>query len=203
MCFQLKDEELTDALQWFRSLPMWLEVTNTEGRKCRAVHACWDEHEIQTIKTFKDLMGGIDASFLTLATKTDSPLFKATEIVLKGKEVKLPEGEYFVDKNGHKRTSVRSRWFDVPAETFGNYALQSNLVCNIKLPDEIRSTAKPYPTTEPPVFVGHYWLDALTPKKLAVNVACLDYSVAKGCFLCAYRWDGEQQLENSKFVVAR
>ena len=176
---QLKEAELTDALQWFRSLPMWLEVTNAEGRICRAVHACWDEQEISVIKKFKDLFGGIESSFLTLATKPDSPLFKATEIVLKGKEVKLPDGEYFLDKDGHKRTAVRSRWFDVPAETYGDYALESNFDCNIKLPAEIRAAAKPYPTAEPPVFVGHYWLDAPTPKKLAVNVACLDYSVAK------------------------
>jgi hypothetical protein len=28
----------------------------------------------------------------------------------------------------------------------------------------------------------------------------LDYSVAKGGFLCAYRWQGEQQLNNEHFV---
>jgi hypothetical protein len=33
----------------------------------------------------------------------------------------------------------------------------------------------------------------------ATNVACLDYSVAKGGMLCAYRWDGEQELLNDKF----
>jgi hypothetical protein len=31
-------------------------------------------------------------------------------------------------------------------------------------------------------------------------VACLDYSVAKGGFLCAYRWNGEQKLRNENFV---
>jgi hypothetical protein len=32
------------------------------------------------------------------------------------------------------------------------------------------------------------------------NVACLDYSVAKGGFLCAYRWDGEQKLTSERLV---
>jgi hypothetical protein len=37
---------------------------------------------------------------------------------------------------------------------------------------------------------------------LAPNVACLDYSVAakSGGRLVAYRWDGEQRLDNAKFV---
>jgi hypothetical protein len=28
----------------------------------------------------------------------------------------------------------------------------------------------------------------------------VDWSVAKGGFLCAYRWDGEQELNAGKFV---
>ena len=60
--------------------------------------------------------------------------------------------------------------------------------------------AVPYPTTAKPVFVGHYWLSAPRPEILADNVACLDYSVAKGGFLCAYRWHGEQKLSNDNFV---
>jgi hypothetical protein len=53
--------------------------------------------------------------------------------------------------------------------------------------------AAPYPATAKPVFIGHSWLSAQRPALLADNVACLDYSVAKGGFLCAYRWDGEQK----------
>lgn len=47
--------------------------------------------------------------------------------------------------------------------------------------------------------MGHYWFKG-TPKKLADNVACLDYSVARGGKLVAYRFDGEQVLDNDKFV---
>ena len=49
-------------------------------------------------------------------------------------------------------------------------------------------------------FVGHYWLSGPRPKLLRHNVACLDWSVAKGGFLCAYRWDGEQVLDEKHFV---
>jgi hypothetical protein len=51
------------------------------------------------------------------------------------------------------------------------------------------------------VFLGHYWLDT-EPQVLAPNVACLDYSVAakSGGKLVAYRWSGEQRLDNDNFV---
>jgi hypothetical protein len=32
------------------------------------------------------------------------------------------------------------------------------------------------------------------------NVACVDYSVAKGGILVAYRWDGEKKLSHKNFV---
>ncbi|MBA4192406.1 MAG: hypothetical protein C0467_30940 [Planctomycetaceae bacterium] len=50
------------------------------------------------------------------------------------------------------------------------------------------------------MFLGHYWLSTERPEVLAENVARLDFSVAKGGFLCAYRWQGEQKLSNKNFV---
>jgi hypothetical protein len=50
------------------------------------------------------------------------------------------------------------------------------------------------------MFIGHYWLSAQRPEILADKLACLDYRVAKGGFLCAYRWHGEQKLRNESFV---
>ena len=53
---------------------------------------------------------------------------------------------------------------------------------------------------EKPVFVGHYWLQ---PPVAAFNeqIACLDYSVAAGGVLAAYRFDGESTIDNAKFVT--
>lgn len=48
-----------------------------------------------------------------------------------------------------------------------------------------------------PVFVGHHWFSghpAIETPKLAV----LDWSVARGGRLVAYRWDGEETLSNDK-----
>ncbi len=58
-----------------------------------------------------------------------------------------------------------------------------------------------YGLEEPPVFFRHYWLPADAPKvPLPPNVACLDFSVAKGGDLTAYQWDGDRNLDASKFV---
>jgi hypothetical protein len=86
-------------------------------------------------------------------------------------------------------------------QTYRTYALQSDEIdCDLELDESVIEQATPYPTTAKPVFVGHYWLSAMRPEVLAENVACLDYSVAKGGFLCAYRWQGEQKLRNDHFV---
>lgn len=61
-----------------------------------------------------------------------------------------------------------------------------------------QSTVDSYAREAFPVFVGHYWLMG-TPTPLADNVACTDYSVAKGGKLVAYRWDGESVLSPEKF----
>jgi hypothetical protein len=70
----------------------------------------------------------------------------------------------------------------------------------VPLEQAVIDAAAPYPADAKPVFIGHYWLTAARPELLAENVACLDYSVAKGGFLCAYRWDGEQKLTRQHFV---
>jgi hypothetical protein len=48
------------------------------------------------------------------------------------------------------------------------------------------------------LFIGHYWLTGI-PQLLSDKVACVDYSVAKGGKLVAYRWDGEPVLAQDKF----
>ena len=56
-----------------------------------------------------------------------------------------------------------------------------------------------YGGSEIPVFIGHYWFKG-DPERISPNVACLDYYVAKGGKLVAYRWSGESQISNDNFV---
>lgn len=198
---QLPPEELTSYLNWFRTLPMWLDLD-----RLRVVHACWDERAMRQIADTHQECGGITTEFLHSACREGNPLFAPVEVILKGKEGKLPNGVSFEDKDGHERSAIRTRWYLPPhGHTYRTYALQSDeIACDLALDEAVVAAAAPYPAGSKPVFVGHYWLSAHRPTVLADNVACLDFSVAKGGFLCAYRWNGEQKLRNENFVwVAR
>jgi len=194
---QLEPDELQWYLDWFRTLPMWLDLDGL-----RAVHACWDEQAMSKIAVDLKQQGGITTDFVYSACKKGNALYAPVEVVLKGKEGKLPDGASFQDKDGHERTEIRTRWYLDPKEhTYQTYALQSDeIACGLGLDEAVIAAATPYPCTAQPVFVGHYWLSANRPEVLAENVACLDFSVAKGGFLCAYRWSGEQKLSNKNFV---
>jgi hypothetical protein len=194
---QLTPDELVSHLNWFRTLPMWLDLDGL-----RVVHACWDDQAINKIDEALKEQGGVTTAFLQSACNKGNALFAPVDVVLKGKEAALPEGKFFHDKDGNKRTEIRSRWYLPPqGHTYRSYALQSDeIACDLELDWSVIEKAAPYPTTAKPVFVGHYWLSAQRPEILADNVACLDYSVAKDGFLCAYRWQGEQELSNDNFV---
>lgn len=192
---QLTDKKLANAINWFGTLPMWLDLDGL-----RVVHACWDDKSIATIKLARPECEDITNEFLHSACTPGNPLFEAVEIVLKGKEVALPDGISFADKDGHIRTSTRTRWYASPhGQTYRTYALTDTIDCNLELEPSVVLSASQYPPAKP-VFVGHYWLAGEHPKILADNVACVDYSVAKGGFLCAYRWQGEQKLTNDHFA---
>lgn len=197
---QLTPNELRSALEWFRTLPLWLELDGL-----RAVHACWDEQAIALISDATKDQGGLTPDLLQSACREDKPLYAPVEIILKGREGKLPAGANFLDKDGHPRTEIRTRWYLPPqGHTYRTYALHSDeIACDLPLEESIVDEAVPYPATAKPVFLGHYWLSAKRPQLLANNVACLDFSVAKGGFLCAYRWQGEQTLRNENFVWFR
>jgi hypothetical protein len=194
---QLSPEELRSYLDWFRTIPLWLELDGL-----RAVHACWDEPSMQRIANACSLDDGLTDEFLHDACRKGASLFEPVEIVLKGKEGKLPSGMSFGDKDGNIRTKIRTRWYlDARGRTYRTYALQSNEIdCDLELDESVMAAARPYPEDAKPVFFGHYWLSATHPAVLAHNVACLDFSVAKNGFLCAYRWNGEKTLNNENFV---
>lgn len=196
---QLRPDELKYYLDWFRTMPLWLELDGL-----RVVHACWDERQVKEIALALEVYGGITTGFLQLACKEEESLFEPVETVLKGKEVPLPDGLTVLDKDGTVRTEIRTRWYlSSEGHTYRTYALQSDdVACDLPLAMSVVEEAVPYPTTAKPVFVGHYWLSADRPAVLAENVACLDYSVAKSGFLCGYRWEGEQKLRNDNFVWA-
>ena len=195
---QLDAQEMTQALEWFRSLPVSIDLG-----ALRVVHACWDPDNLQLIARSLEDHGRMTPEFLYLATQTGHPLYTAIERVMKGPEMMLPDGCFMVDKEGNKRRSTRIRWFE-PHEkhTYASYsipALQHPELVTVPVPDFVKPA--PYAKTNPPVFVGHYWLPDRSPAPLSTNIACVDYSVAKDGMLTAYRYGGESVLRAANFVT--
>jgi hypothetical protein len=188
---QVPPGELNSYLNWFRTLPFWLDLDGL-----RVVHACWDETRMARIQ------GPVTDDFLYSACLPGGGLFEPVEAILKGKEARLPAGTTFRDKDGHERTSARVKWYEAPhGLTYRTYVMAGEPVeSDLPLPQEVIQAAVPYPEDSKPVFVGHYWMRAEQPRLLRRNIACVDWSVAKGGFLCAYRWDGEQELDDAKFA---
>ncbi|WP_166819782.1 metallophosphoesterase [Thalassoroseus pseudoceratinae] len=191
-------DQLRETLEWFRTLPMWLELDGF-----RAAHACWDREQIQRIaesRTVDDQPEIWTDEFLFQAGRSGTPLFKAVEEILKGKEIRLPPGSKHIDKDGHARSALRAQWYRLPdGETFRTYALPPNETYPNDAVTEV-AHIRPYDSDEPPMFCGHYWLRGERPELLATNICCLDWSVAKDGMLCGYRWDGEAELSEDKFV---
>lgn len=191
-----REEEWEEWLDWFRTLPLFLEIDGV-----RAVHACWDARRIERLRG-RTLA---DGEFLRRSTITGTPEHRAIENVLKGPEMALPDGETYPDKDGIPRRSFRARWWDLPDEPtpMRDLTLPEPLEIHHEAPAwEIRRLPN-YGPAEPPVFFGHYWRpphSAKTPYRH--NIACLDYSAARGEHpLVAYRWEGEQRLSGEKFIL--
>lgn len=119
---QLSPGFLKSSLNWFRTLPLWLDLPGL-----RVVHGCWDEEQIEFISAGRKSCGGVTTEFLKSACVEGKPLFDPVEIVLKGKEMKLPNGASFKDKDGHVRTAARTRWYLSPRnQTYRNYSGSSD-----------------------------------------------------------------------------
>jgi len=193
--FKGREDEWHDWLNWFKRLPFSLDLGGI-----RAVHATWSPEEVAYLST-QTLE---DPAFLRASAEAGTPEFFAIETLLKGVTAPLPEGCSFLDEQRIERSDVRIRWWEKPAgRTYRQLAFpESSVVPDLAMPRRQDVTWCHYPATEKPVFFGHYWLPPTPrPAPVTANAACLDYSVAaQGGSLVAYRWDGEPNLLENKFV---
>lgn len=185
-----------DAIRWFWTLPLWLDLGDL-----KIVHACWDNAAIESISN--ELGGGhhLDESMLVSASREGTWQYNAVETLLKGKEIQLRNGTSFHDKDSTERHHIRVRWWDRGATTYKEAFMGPESARKYVPDDEIHGDhLVEYSHDEPPVFLGHYWLEG-DPEPLAPNIACLDFSVANtGGKLVAYRWSGERELRQENFV---
>lgn len=183
-------------IQWFLQLPIFIEKENF-----RVVHACWDDALIAYIKSIAP-DNILPVEVIYNAQQKGTLDYEAIERTLKGKEEKLPEGFHFHDKDGTKREDARIKWWLHPdGLTFDQFLFGD--IHDLKGQPILKGSFEnhnSYSSSEKPVFIGHYWLNEEDPVLQTKNVVCLDYSVAKGGKLVAYRWNGEIEL-NKKFII--
>jgi hypothetical protein len=202
---QLNIDERSFYLDWFRTFRLWLDLG-----EIRIVHACWHQPSIDLIKQQlgSNQFTSIE-SFANAARKTDpwSPLYAATETILKGPELVLAKygAKNFKDKDGNIRREARVRWWrdrattlkelaEIPAGSLDEGGQSYGELSDV-LVDEIdrRYTYE----GKVPVIYGHYWRTGV-PIELEDWTrlsACVDFSAVKGGTLVAYRWSGESSID--------
>jgi hypothetical protein len=193
--FQNRQKEYEDYLDWFKSLPLYYEAATF-----RAVHACWDHNNIEILR--KTLVNDrLTDDLIYQSVKVGSALNEAIDQTLKGKEMKMPKGLFFKDKDGTQRTEIRIKWWEDPSQmTYKSISVEP--IDNLpEQPIELTdlNSLNFYPNHDKKVFFGHYWLKG-EPTFYKDNICCLDYSVAKGGKLVAYRLNEETILDNGKLI---
>ncbi|MDH2435129.1 metallophosphoesterase [Pokkaliibacter sp. MBI-7] len=195
--FALYQHEWETFLQWFMTLPLFIEETHF-----RVVHACWDD---ALIRRFAERCpnGVMDHDFLLRSVTPGSFEFDVAERLMRGTDLRLPDGRFISSRDGvHRRFFRTSYWLDNP-QTYGEVLFQPD-----PLPEDIavmpissydRARLLYYGAEHPPLFIGHYWREG-HPAPLTNNIACLDYSAVKYGKLVAYRMDTEHRIHPGKFV---
>ena len=204
---QLSDAEKDYWIDWFRTLPLWLELDGL-----RVVHACWHQDSIDLLT--REFGGATfpegDEAFLKANTKQD-PIWEAIEVILKGPEIELAPHRLpnYLDKEEHVRKLARARWW-VPSP--------SSIRDLIDLPeDTLDESKRPYPpipespctqhdlrctySDSIPVFYGHHWRK-WEPSQIddwTLTTACVDFSAVKGGPMAAYQWSGETEIDPTHY----
>jgi len=196
--FQNKQEEYEDYLDWFLKLPLFYET-----EQFRAVHACWDNGHIAFLRSRLENSCLYD-ELIYEAVVVDSAIFIAIEDTLKGKELHMPDGMHFTDKEGHHRHEYRIKWWeDIEKATYKSISIEDiKHLPETPIQAHLMGNGTHYGEQEKPVFFGHYWLKYNNhPTFFRDNICCLDFSVAKHGHLGAYRFDGEQKLDIQKLIL--
>ena len=196
-------QEWQAFLRWFVELPLFLEIQHPLTQQVfRAVHACWDQQLInQHRATYGD--GHIDWQFIYRSAQKGSLEAITKQRLTGGIDLPLPDGETMVSSDGYVRRAFRTKFWGHEAQTYGQLLFQPDpipeYIARSEISPEHRAQMVHYDQSQPPLFIGHYWLKG-QPRPLAPNLACLDYSAVKYGRLVAYRMDGEAQLQPDKFV---
>ena len=184
-----------------RRLPLWIDAPGL-----RVAHACgqprYVDHLAARLKdarlTEELLPDAIAPRDFDADAEEELTLHAAVEAVTKGPDVAVPRGMSSRGKDGPRPIRARVRWWDRDAVTLRAAAMPYE-------GDDVSLSDDPLPERLRPdiegdrvQIFGHYWMSGV-PRPLGERAACVDYSVARGGRLVAFRWDGEPRLEAARF----
>ncbi len=187
-------EEWAGWIEWFGGLPLSLDLGGL-----RAVHASWDDDAIRDLNGIARLEGAALEEY----SLKGAPGYETISRIVNGPEALLPEGFLHETADGTMRRDIRVKWW---IDIQGLSCREAIFPENPNAPDDLPACDVPktgYSADAPPTFFGHYALKAAAPAPIRPNLACLDYGTGKGGFLCAYRWDGEKEIDPLKFATTR
>lgn len=186
-------DEWFEWLDWFSELPLWLELG-----PIRVVHASWNSRVKGHLEGKNKLSGEVLQTYSLKNTEAN----QAISIFINGPEARLPDPHSFRTHDGIERFEIRIKWWSSPAgKTVRDIAFEEDLPGIPDLPPKEYPAIEEFNENTPITFFGHYAIKDKQPKPILPNLACLDYGMGKGGHLVAYRWDGETQLDASKFVA--
>lgn len=181
--FNAYQDEWDLFLDWFKQLPLYKEFENF-----RVVHACWDEKHINWLK--ENNYQGLTTDFLSRATSKNTMEYHLIEDILKGKEIELPTGVSFYDKEYNLRNECRLKWWQPKNKREKNK--DALIDCPSEYGNQQFNKIEHSYDSDKPVFFGHYWLQGDPIIDEEQKCICLDYSVANGGKLVAFKseyWD--------------
>lgn len=203
---QLTEEQQQHYLDWFRTLPLWLELDGPDGIKLRLIHACWHQDSMEVVGESARLT--TDDHYIE-ASRKGSALYRAVENLLKGPEVSLGRHGPYFDHDKEPRKSARARWWKPDARTLHELAD----IRGMKTDDDLEFGPLPDEevtdfdfsliyTDDVPVIYGHYWFDWENHRDhVSEYTACVDFgAVGKSGRLVAYRWNGEPTISPENYV---
>ncbi|WXL24418.1 metallophosphoesterase [Ectopseudomonas mendocina] len=195
--FEAYPDEWQAFLDWFYELPLFIDAGHF-----RVVHACWDQSLIDPLRAqFPDAR--ITEAFIQESAEHGSFADIALDRLLRGTNMRLPDGMTLTSYDGFTRSSFRTKFWEENPQTYGDIVFQPDalpeLAAQMPLSESQKTELLKYPADEPLLFVGHYWRSG-KPTPIRSNLACLDYSAVLNGKLVAYRLDQETRLDADKFV---
>ncbi|MGB3485875.1 MAG: metallophosphoesterase [Mycobacterium sp.] len=203
---QVTDGVRRSYLDWFRTLPLWLDLG-----ELRVVHACWHDATIRAVE--RDLGSNRFSTTEQWVRSADpgDPLYTDVELLLKGPELSLVDyGQpAYRDKDNHRRDRARICWWSAGSTLRDLALIAGNFTTDdgepypelpeIAVSDEAQSYVY---EGSVPVFFGHYWRSGVPEEGTdwTSKTACLDFSAVKGGAMTAYRWSGESEIKPENFV---